>query len=842
MTTYKTVAQWLGIFVFLIGLMVIISWFSPVAFLLAPHFDFMPMSFNTALCFLIAGIGLLAQFQQKKIITSLSGLFIGIISILTLLQYVFHIDLATDNFFFISSLPFHHTLLERMPFITACGLFLIAMLLLQQRTNIQPANYYYHPLLSLLILAIGSVLLILYLSGINKIYSTNQLTPGSALSAAGFILFSLAVCINQWGCNFKKTEHRIIWLSTLLTAILLILVFIIWRQHIHLEQMLAVTEQPKTIPLQLDSSFNVLELIAGGIFSLLIGMMLYHAHQSTAKNSVLAEKKAALSVMERQQQIINQVENYAIFWINLQGQIETWNHGAQKMLGYSLHQILGKSYSLLFIKEEQTDNIPLQILNTAKKENTFEQNVWLQKKDHSCIWTHLVIEMVNSGIDTQKGFAVFIKNKEPMRQLELEHARLLNSINESSDFIGMINKEGKLLYCNQKAKEMLGYPADEKLRSITIADMYPYRLIQTMQDDILPLVLKKGFWSGDSILINHLNGDEIPVLQTITLYRDQQQSSVYLTVVMRDITYKRKIEEALKVSETLFRSTMEYAAIGMALVSLDGQFTKVNKALCEIVGFSEEELLKVTFQHITHVDDLQTDLSNVDKLLSGEINSYQMEKRYIKKDKSIIWILLSASLVRNHQNNPLFFIAQIQDINHQKKIEQELIYRVYHDSLTGLANREYLESVFAHLLQTATRHHTLLALMFIDLDYFKKINDAYGHDMGDLLLIELASCLKSCTRANDILVRLGGDEFVVIANDLSAPEDSLHLAEKINNSLTKPITIKEIQFKITISIGISLYPLDGDHLDLLLKNADEALYQVKECGRNAFKRYKKQSA
>ncbi|CEK10128.1 sensory box/GGDEF family protein [Legionella hackeliae] len=296
-----------------------------------------------------------------------------------------------------------------------------------------------------------------------------------------------------------------------------------------------------------------------------------------------------------------------------------------------------------------------------------------------------------------------------------------------------------------------------------------------------------------------------------------------------------EMNNSLEESESRFRCAFNSAAIGMAIVSLEGRWLKVNESLSQIVGYSEKELLQTDFQSITYPEDLDLDLSYVRQLLDGQIKFYHMEKRYIHKNGSIIWILLSGALIRNNENEPLYFIAQIQNIDGQKRAEQELIHIAHHDILTGLGNRKKLEISFDHALAYAKRHQKKIAIMFMDLDHFKKINDKLGHDIGDLLLIEIAQILKSSLRSTDILARFGGDEFIIVLTELSDVGLVIEIAKKILNTIEKPIIIKQQRISITSSIGISLYPDDGNNLNTLIKKADEALYYVKTTGRNNFR-------
>jgi len=486
------------------------------------------------------------------------------------------------------------------------------------------------------------------------------------------------------------------------------------------------------------------------------------------------------------------------------------------------------------LTKEQKEGLPQQMIDTALDNKKFKTEIMLARKDGTKIWASVVLETVNSPTGELNGFAVIIQDISDLRLMELERNRLIAIIDESTDFIGMADLEDHLLYHNRGAKKMIGLPLDYDMSNMTVKDMHPAWAYNKINNVIMPIVLNQGSWSGESALVHQQTKIEIPVLQTIILHRDTQGNPLYLTTMMRDITERKNYEKALKHSEEIFRSAMEHAAIGMALVSVEGRWLKVNESLCHIFGFSEMDLLNNNFQAIAHQDDIKLDLDHIAQLLSGSISSYEVEKRYIRKDGATIWILLSVSLLRDVDNKPLYFIMQFQDIDSQKKAEEELKYFAYHDVLTGLANRKQLEAAFEMALTYAQRHNTYIAILFLDLDNFKEINDQHGHEIGDLLLLEVAARLRATVRASDILVRLGGDEFVIALTELADKQQAISVAKKIIDAITVPMTLKEHKIQVTASIGISLYPEDAQELKTLLKHADKALYSVKAEGKNNF--------
>jgi diguanylate cyclase (GGDEF)-like protein/PAS domain S-box-containing protein len=266
----------------------------------------------------------------------------------------------------------------------------------------------------------------------------------------------------------------------------------------------------------------------------------------------------------------------------------------------------------------------------------------------------------------------------------------------------------------------------------------------------------------------------------------------------------------------------------MALVGTDGRFLRVNRSLCEILGFPEKELLRKTFQEITHPDDLEVDVEHLRRLLAGEIRTYQTEKRYHHQDGHEVWALLSVSVVHDEQGEPLYFVSQIQDVSERKVLEERLIHQAFHDPLTGLANRHLLVNRLAHALdRTRRRRDRQAVVLFMDLDGFKVVNDSLGHEVGDHLLVLVAERLRRSMRPEDTLARFGGDEFVVLLEDVEDPSEAVRVAKRIANELKKPFVMDGRSLFTSFSIGIAQgnartkSPLD------LLRDADTAMYRAK---------------
>lgn len=282
----------------------------------------------------------------------------------------------------------------------------------------------------------------------------------------------------------------------------------------------------------------------------------------------------------------------------------------------------------------------------------------------------------------------------------------------------------------------------------------------------------------------------------------------------------------------LFNQAFFFAPIGMALVSLEGKWIKVNHALTKITGYTEGELLNTNYQTLTYPKDLDTDKSCTQELIDGKRDSFEMEKRYVHKSGKIVWVLLSVSIVREG-NKPLFLISQIQDITDRKNSERIMKKMAHYDFLTQLPNRRLLEERLNHAIKSADFNKWLVAVMYLDLDGFKQINDTYGHDLGDLLLKEVASRLTTCAGNKDTVARLAGDEFTILLPETTI-DNAKHFADRIIDTLSNNMMVQNIVISITASIGIAF--CDDYHTDVrnMLKYADGAMYQAKQNGKNSY--------
>jgi diguanylate cyclase (GGDEF)-like protein/PAS domain S-box-containing protein len=289
---------------------------------------------------------------------------------------------------------------------------------------------------------------------------------------------------------------------------------------------------------------------------------------------------------------------------------------------------------------------------------------------------------------------------------------------------------------------------------------------------------------------------------------------------------------ALAESEERFRSAFTYAPIGIGIVSPDGKWLKINKALSEILGYTEDEFLATEFQEMIYEDDLGDTLVKIHELMTGKVPACQLEQRYLNKRGEIVWVSWSVSTTSDHKAERPNLIFQIQDITVKKLTEEQLQYKATHDALTGLPNRAYFMARLEQALEKARDNPTYkVSVLFIDLDRFKIVNDSLGHQIGDELLIGIADRLRECLRPSDMVARLGGDEFTILVEGRYDPNEVVRIAERIRKKFLSPFTLSGHEVFSSASIGILHASDKYTKPEDVMRDADIAMYQAKRAGK-----------
>jgi diguanylate cyclase (GGDEF)-like protein/PAS domain S-box-containing protein len=311
-------------------------------------------------------------------------------------------------------------------------------------------------------------------------------------------------------------------------------------------------------------------------------------------------------------------------------------------------------------------------------------------------------------------------------------------------------------------------------------------------------------------------------------------------LVERRLHERETAERARASAEKRFRTAFAQAPIGMALIELEGRFLQVNRALAEITGYPVGDLLAVPSGELTHPEDRHADEMALAFMRNGTMQVHDVEKRYLQAGGSVAWVSVHTTLVRDEDGEPAYFLSQIQDVTTRRKYESRLQYMADHDPLTGLLNRRAYERILTEHLAQGERYGHEGAVLMLDLDEFKQVNDTLGHSAGDDLIVRVGTALAERLRGTDTVARLGGDEFAILL-----PKGGRAEAEQVAEALLEAIGAERAargpkgrERPISASIGVA--PLSGMRditADEALINADLAMYDAKEAGRNRFETY-----
>ena len=305
-----------------------------------------------------------------------------------------------------------------------------------------------------------------------------------------------------------------------------------------------------------------------------------------------------------------------------------------------------------------------------------------------------------------------------------------------------------------------------------------------------------------------------------------------------DVTANKRMLESLQNAEHYYRNLVENASVGIFQTSMDGNYLSANPTLAKIYGYNTPEELVHALSDVSSQLYVEANRRQVFHNLMqsrGEIANFESE--VFRRDGSKIWISENAHIVRDVNGEFVCYEGTVHDITERKQHQSLLERQANYDQLTGLLNRSLLHKLLEHGIARAGRMGYFLAVVFVDLDNFKYINDSLGHDAGDNLLVEVAARLRNCLRASDVVVRYGGDEFVLVLNDYYCISSVISLLNRVLTEVSKPATLSGREFQVGGSLGVAMFPQDGNDAQTLLRYADIAMYDAKSKGRNNFKFY-----
>ncbi len=548
------------------------------------------------------------------------------------------------------------------------------------------------------------------------------------------------------------------------------------------------------------------------------------------------------------------------------------NSAVTKLLGYKPEDFIngGLEFAASIVHPEDLplimaqNNEALQTANSnlptsPDNEIIASFNYRMKHKDGSYRWFHTdgsvlnrnpegKVELVlNVSIDVtgEKEAALELKRLQGDLQSQIqEHSQALqiskkqaNAIlNSVGDAIVTTDLNFTIQSWNKAAEDLYGW-AESEVVGKKIFDVVISSLDSAAQDELISEIFSKGEWKGE-IIQGNKRGKQLNILATTSLIKDINDNPIGVVSVNRDISDRKRSEEALKQSEEHFR-TLVQSVEDYAIFRLDteGNITSWNEGIKNILGYDEQEIvgqpLDIFFTNKDRAKGMPKQ-ELVEARLSG---TYMFEGLRVRKDGTTFYATVTLTAIFDESGALQGFSKIMRDITALKEAEETIHFQAFHDILTGLSNRQSLDDSFSLYLSLAVRHKHKLAILFLDLDRFKTINDTLGHGIGDMILKEVANRLLNAVRKEDVVARLGGDEFIILLNEVRSVQDVVRVAEKILQAFVPVMRVQNQSLHVSTSIGIAMFPADGQDIYTLLKNADTALYRAKDAGRNRYQFY-----
>jgi len=510
-------------------------------------------------------------------------------------------------------------------------------------------------------------------------------------------------------------------------------------------------------------------------------------------------------------------------------EIISCNQAAENIFSYTSEELLGQHIKLLHSDKYCFESCMSLVMNSISKKSVFHAEYKLKRKNGEIFPVENTVTEIKNNHNRRTAFVSVIRDitsrKRAERALKESENKWRSLTQYSPDHIIMTELNGTILFINhvtagverERVVGTLIYSyLSKKFRHI--AKSCYRRVIETGQADRFETVV---LVDGES---RYFEAHVGPV--------KQQEEVTALIINARDITERKNAEVGLRQLATVVENTAE----AVMVTDSDNQIVAVNRAFSEITGYSTKEAIGLNPRFLKsekHSPDFYADMWNN----INQSGTWQGEIWDRRKNGEIFPAWSTVSTINDSDGNLVNYVSIFSDISTIKRSQEQLDFLAHHDPLTSLPNRLLFNDRLEHALSHAERERHQLAVFFLDLDRFKNVNDSLGHPVGDQLLQLVAERITNTMRKEDTVARLGGDEFIILIEEVKGEQDVGHLAQKIIQVLSTPFSISGLQLHLSASIGISLYPQDGQEGNTLVMNADAAMYRAKEEGRNNYQFY-----
>jgi diguanylate cyclase (GGDEF)-like protein/PAS domain S-box-containing protein len=541
---------------------------------------------------------------------------------------------------------------------------------------------------------------------------------------------------------------------------------------------------------------------------------------------------------ERFRLLVEGVKDYAIFMLDTEGRITTWNAGAQRIKGYEAEEVMGQHFSIFYLPKDIERGHPEEELRLAQEQGRYEEEGLRVRKNGSHFWASVLITALWDEEGNLRGFSKVVRevterkeDEKKRREAEKRYRTLVERI-PAIVYVEHANGRMTTLYDSPQIERMLGYPRDthEKDPNYWMKIIHLDDRARVLAEDRAAIGEDGRFSSEYRVLAS--DGRVVWVRDEAVVVRDQEGEALYWQGFIFDITNRKEAEEAVRKSEASLAESQRIAHLGTWDWDVVTGEILWSEETFRIYGFEPNAFVPYfeKLVEVVHPDDRSLLREAIEDAFAGT-KSYDFEHRIVRPCGEVRWVHRQAEVVRGEGGEPLRMIGTVHDITERKALEERLEYQAYHDSLTDMPNRHlFVDRLGQALRRTRRKKGHQVAVLFMDLDDFKAINDSLGHEMGDLLLVVVAERLRRCLRPEDTLARFGGDEFVVLIEDVEDPQGAVRLAERIVESFRQPFVVAERELFLRASIGIALGAARTKSAEDLLRDADTAMYEAKEEG------------
>jgi diguanylate cyclase (GGDEF)-like protein/PAS domain S-box-containing protein len=729
-------------------------------------------------------------FKSLRMYCQVSAIAVMALACLVLYGWTFHIDSLMTVF------PGLVTMKANTAVSLAFGATSLWLLLPGETRNLR---VHFARFLALLVVLVGAITLCEYVFaldfGIDQLLvrdprgSLGTSSPGrmAPMTATAFITIGLALILLDW-----KTRHgrRPAQLLSLWTGLIAMMAFCGYLYHaVALYRILLYTQVAVHTAV-------ALFLLSGAVFFARPGCGIAGDLTSAASGSVMARR------------LLPAVFFVPILlgWIRLQGQLAGF-YGTE--LGVALY-----ATATIFV-------FAILVWLAAKKMN-------VEYRQRSA--AESAIRELNAGLEKRVAERTGALKQQAI--MLTEQATLLDLAHEA---IVVRDTENRILSWNRGAEIMYGWPANLAVGNI-IHELLKTRLPQPIEE-INALLHQHGHWEGE-VLHQARDGTLLNVESRWALQRNSDGSPFRILAINQDISARKRVEESLFAEKERAQITLN--SMGDAVISTDvpGNIVYLNPIAEKMTGWSSQEAVGRPGAEVFQVFDAACREATPDPMALAITQDCTVNLPpncvLLQRGGSEIPIEDSVSPIHNGQGQVTGAVMVFRDMTATRAMALQMIHSARHDFLTGLPNRMLLNDRISQAIALAPRHMKKVAVLFLDLDGFKHINDSLGHPTGDKLLQSIAKRLADCVRATDTVSRQGGDEFVVLLSEVEQPEDAAISARRILQAVAQPHPIDQHDLHVTTSIGVSVYPEDGHDAETLIKNADTAMYQAKEHGRQSY--------